>query len=363
MPSIAGQRIVFLARRIDTPGGVERHAARVAEELANRGMHVTIFAEAPPPGSMLLPRRPGIDVVRFPVARNRFRRIPKIQTMLLSHWRALASASLVHCHDSYTFIHWWLPFRLLLWSKPVWITFHGYEGRVPPARMKIWQRHFAQRLTRGNICVGSYIESWYGTKANVIVYGAVDKPESLPPPLRLASPKAAFLGRLASDTGALLYLDALRMLQERGIRIETDICGDGPLRESCERYANAYALPTRFHGAVPNPIPWLEQSDLVFASGYLALLESMSLDRLAVALYDNPLKKDYLAGLREAIGADHGGFILAESAQAAADAIESAIRDPDRSIAMARLAGKWAREQTWSKLAQTYIRLWTSSAS
>ncbi|MCX7014575.1 MAG: glycosyltransferase family 4 protein [Candidatus Sumerlaeota bacterium] len=353
MAGDACKDIVFVVRRFDTIGGVERHVQRLARELSARGIRVTVFTEAADNRRRADPG-PGVRVVRFGPFHNRYLRTLAMQLRLLFHLPTLLRASLIHCHDSYPFALWYLPFRFLLFWKRVYVTFHGYEGNVPPLRQDVWLRRVTEWLTRGNICVGDYIQKWYGTKADYITYGAIDPPGRTPPSPDFAAPRLCFLGRLAKDTGILTYLEALSYLKTKGMQFLLAVCGDGVLRSACEELARRNGLSVEFHGAVERPEEHLAACDVALVSGYLAILEAMAHGRLVLAVYDNELKRDYLEGVRRA----GGHFLMAGGAGEAASHLERLPAHPEEALAMAGRGASWARGQTWAKLTDMYLQLW-----
>ena len=155
-------------------GGVEKHVKRLSEELIKKGYEVTVVTinyNQSLPDFQVLSR---IKVYRFPKMR-----LPKIWFWICKYRKLIKSADIIHCHDFSTFIYWYLPFRFLYPLKPVFITFHGYEGITPIPKKTLFKRKVTEFLTRGNICIGDYIPKWYGTKASFISYGGVDIPPTV----------------------------------------------------------------------------------------------------------------------------------------------------------------------------------------
>ena len=71
-----------------------------------------------------------------------------------------------------------LPFRFLCPTKKVYTTFHGYEGNSIPTKKAILMHKISEKLSNGNICIGDFLEKWYGTKATYISYGATEIPNT-----------------------------------------------------------------------------------------------------------------------------------------------------------------------------------------
>ncbi len=147
-------------------GGVEKHVLEISKELIKRGHKVTVITEDLD-GTSSKEKFDEIDVYRIPVTQTWFKKF-QIWYWLLKNFSLIKDADIIHCHDVF---FWYLPFIFL--KKKVYTTFHGYETIYPPHRKAIQIRKLSELLSRGNICIGAFIEKWYGTKADVISYGGV----------------------------------------------------------------------------------------------------------------------------------------------------------------------------------------------
>ena len=231
-------------------GGVEQHVLRVSQELAARGHFVRVLTLRHAPD---LPRHKEmgpLEVFRTP--RSRLARAVGLRL------RLLREADIVHCHDAYAFRRFVGPMRLLS-GRPIFITFHGYEG-YPIAAGAIRLRQAIAGKVRGSICMGEFICRHYHTRCDHISYGGVDMPDPPAPP---PSPSggAVFIGRLEPDTAIETYLEALRIARdEHGVRLDLEVCGDGSLRPALERYAAEHALSVLFRGAVADVRPALTRA-------------------------------------------------------------------------------------------------------
>lgn len=265
---------------------------------------------------------------------------------LLKHKKLIEKADLVHCHDVF---FWYLPFRLLYPQKPVYITFHGYETVFPPTKKAVIIRKISEWLSNGNICVGSYIEKWYGTKPSDVTYGGVNSMKNLPFDKKLAQGKQfkiLFIGRLEKDTGIPTYLKTLEILRRQGVTFTFEACGDGSLREEIERWG-------KVHGFIDDLGPFLARSDIVFTSSYLSILESMNMKRLIFSTYDNPLKKDYLKKT------PFSEWIIIESNPARlADKIISLLKNRRLKNQLVDKGYNWVKQQTWEEVTNLYLKLW-----
>jgi len=322
-------------------GGVETHVRRVSECLAARGHQVTVLTHADEPSEEQL----GPLTVR---------RIPR--TNWWRAWRAVrphaAGADVVHCHDAYSFLHFYLPSCCLPPRRPVFITFHGYESYPIRSEALRWRRFVRRRVTDA-LCVGEFICHWYGTPCFAVSYGGADSvPEPAPLPQR---PGALFIGRLAEDTSIMLYLHALALLKsEHGPTLPLTVIGDGPMRRPGELYSKAQRLDTRFLGAVANPADYFALADIAFASGYLAIWQALAARRLVFAVCENELKRDYLLCFPEA----ERVMMIAGSAEELADQLAHYLSLPESGDQMRERGAALAAEHTWDRAADLYLAMY-----
>jgi len=179
-------------------------------------------------------------------------------------------AEVVHVHD----VFWWyLPFGLLNWLgvwwdrgnggffkgiwrnledfrgkkrvKPVFITFHGWEGVCPPTMSAVIQKRLADFLSDGTIGVGNFFKKWYGVKPDRMEWGVVGpeinkgrafeyKGQALG-----TGKQIVFLGRLEEVNGIEILLRALKVGPWRtpGSNLFRLIfVGDGSYRKQAEKF-------------------------------------------------------------------------------------------------------------------------------
>ena len=265
--------------------------------------------------------------------------LSKIQvwSWVIKNYQFFLAFDIIHVHD----VFWWiLPIYLLI-RKKIFLTCHGWEGIYPiPAKIK-WQRRIYNKLSRGVIHVGNYIEKFYGDKPDEVIWGA--------PPL-LIPPQAGnrrgggggevvFLGRLNSDLSINKYLALIKKL-----KLPVIFLGDGEYRKACERYGQVL-------GFVSHPEKYLAQADLVLASSYLSIFEALAQGKLVAAFYDNPLKKNILESLPIA-----AYICISDNVDDMLDKIKHFDKKK------LKIGQKLAQEFTWSKIAGVYERMWTNSS-
>ncbi|KKW04749.1 MAG: Glycosyltransferase, group 1 family protein [Candidatus Beckwithbacteria bacterium GW2011_GWC2_49_11] len=303
-------------------GGVEKHVEEVSARLAEKGHQITVVTLKHKRGLAEIASHRGIKIVRLPYSNSKW-------GIWLNLWRRrslIQKADLVHCHDVF---FWYLPFSFLYPKKPVFTTFHGWEGKFPvPAKNKL-ARKIWESLSSGNICVGDYLINHYGTKAGAVTYGGIDVSIHQNFIGGRGLREVIFIGRLEPDLAVSEYLKALKQIKAR-YNLKITFVGDGSLRGQAEKLGQVTGL-------VKDIGKFLNRPAYIFASSYLTILE----------------KKDYLTLFPGA------KFIfIAGSASQLVSQFESA-RNKSRKIdRMIQAAYRFAQTQTWDKVVESYLEIW-----
>lgn len=334
-------KIVFTARRFYPEiGGVEKHVMEISKRLIQKGHQVTVITEKSSKTSAHETIN-GIEVFRIAVGKeDRFKkiRIWKSLWQIRSH---LVNADIIHCHDVF---FWYLPFRFLYPKKSVYTTFHGYES-FPLKKKAIIIRKISEKLSRGNICIGDFIPKWYGTKPTYVSYGAVELP-AYKKEKKISTNSALFFGRLDEQTGVLEYLKAYEFLKNKISRFSLLVIGDGEQKKKIDKKIKV--LPFQ-----ANPEKYFEKYHFAFVSRYLSILEAFAAKRPVVALYDTPIKEDYLRL------APFVRFIIIEKyPEKIAERMIDLLNNPAKEKKMVDAAYTWVEKQTWEKMVDLYLKLW-----
>lgn len=333
-------------------GGVEKHVEQVGRILVERGHEVRVVTVRHDPDLPLRDERGGIEIYRYPKQRAERWERKGVARWLMAERHLVRWADVVHCHDFYAFNYWYFPLLFRYPRKPVYLTFHGFEESFPLWRKDVLMRRLDTYLTRGNISIGEFIPVWYRTRYTYISYGGVDLPHETPP--LPEEDRALFVGRLATDTGLPLYIDALiRLRTEYGLRLRLDICGDGPLRGPIAEARDRHDLDIVFHGFVTDPERHLARTKFAFTSSYLAILEAMAYRRPVFGVYQNPLKRDYLLLMP---GARRMMFI-SSSGQELAGHVAACCRGETALAQMTERAHQFAEDHSWERMADIYLDL------
>lgn len=302
-------KVVFLTRRYyPHVGGVEKHISRITRELISRGWNVEIITENHDQDA---PKYTTSNVENARVHYLTFG--PDGWFKKFRIWRSMISrkdlfedADIIHIHD---IVFWYLPLLLLV-RKPIYATFHGDEKVYPIAKSAIFIRRLSEFVSKRSIDVGAYLAKWYGTRPDTTIHGAVEKAYAIsghqknannlhisgkrrPDITKKTHPTHTkthllLLGRLDPDISIHLYTDIFKNLTSRGFEYTLDVCGDGSEKRSLQKFG-------KVHGFVRDVDPYVKKADIVCASSYLAILEALSMYKPVVAVYENPMKKDYLS--------------------------------------------------------------------
>ena len=339
--------LVFFARLFYPHiGGVEKHVLEIGKRFAKQGYLLTVITE----NYQSLPitaRIEGINIVRLNVGKDDWFKKFRIWKELLKNIQIIRNADIIHCHDVF---FWYLPFKFIFLFKEVYTTFHGYEGNKIPDRKEYIVRKIAEKLSRGNICIGNFYQKWYGTKATFVSYGAVDRKlieEGLNP--IKPTKEAMFLGRLEEETGIIEYLVAIK-----DKRLKLDVFGEGSLEKKAREYVNKNKLDVKFKGFVENATDYIKDYKYLFTSRYLGILEGMALKKPVFALYNNKIKKDYLemTAFSSYISISKDGSHLSKQ-------LDNYLGGKSKINTAG--AYEWVSDKTWENLLDIYKTLWRIS--
>ncbi|MCL4354078.1 glycosyltransferase family 4 protein [Patescibacteria group bacterium] len=355
-------KIVFLTRLFYPHiGGVEKHVWKISKELVEKGHEVIVITETPlkshsntkqssSPSAKLMGETSGIKIFQINQGKDNWFKKFRIWSQLLAHRDIIEFSDVVHCHDVF---YWYLPFKLIFPFKKVFTTFHGYEGNNIPTKKAIFSHKLAEKLSNGNICIGDFFDKWYGTNPTIISYGAVeikDRQLSTLKPEKIRN--ALFIGRLEEETGIMEYLRALEILKTKGHKINLTVLGDGSQMKRSNAFAIRHRLSVDFKGFVKDVEKYLKNTDIVFVSRYLGILEALGSKKIVFAIYNNGIKKDYLET------AEFSKYIyISSNSQSLANDIEHAILNKDYQKKIED-GFNWVKTQTWDLMCRNYLRLW-----
>ena len=358
-------RILFFARRFYPEiGGVEKHVFEISKRLVSLGHSVTIISEGihniAPQGyfslrdgatsldSSLLAMT-GIKSYKIPVSKDEKKKKFQIWRWLWNNRELIRDADIIHCHDV---SFWYLPFRFLFPEKPVYTTFHGYEG-YPIKQNAVVVRKFSEKLSWGNICIGDFITKWYGTKPTIVSYGAVTVKSPVLRDTLIKGGKedsALFFGRLDDQTCVMTYVAGFELLKKQFPKFELLVMGEG-------KYKTKIAKKAKHLDFQKNPERYLERYHFAFVSRYLSILEAFAANRLVFAVYDNPIKEDYLR-----LSPFAKWLIIAKDPSELAEQVTYFLEHPEEEQKRIDKAFSWVKKQTWEAMVQNYLMLWKKTS-
>ncbi len=345
IPQRSQMTILFLARRFYPDiGGVEKHVLEIGKIFVENGHSVTVITQSGGKETQIK----GIKVVRIEKAPNNSFEKLHIWKWFWKNRNLIKEADIVHAHDVY---FWYFPFRLLYLFKKSFVTFHGYES-YPISKRAILVRKFSEKLSNGNIIVGQFIKKWYGTTPDYIIYGGVEISNLLAGRQvsnKLKRESAVFIGRLDEQTGILDFAKAVDLIRKSYPKFEFVIVGDGKYKNKLSRY--------NVLGFKESPGKYFEKYNFAFVSRYLSILEALANKKLVFALYDNPVKEDYLRMTPFA-----QLLIIENNPQELAKRVIYYLKNPIKQKKLEGVGYDFVKKQTWGNLVNTYLKLWKYEA-
>ena len=342
-------------------GGVEKHVLEISKILVKKGHSVIVLTEQYEDKLPTKDQIDGIKIIRINNGKDNWFKKFRVWKNLWKYRELIKKSDIVHAHDVF---FWYLPFRFLYPSKKVFTTFHGYEGnKIPGFKSKLIHK-IAEKLSKGNICVGDFLKKWYGTKPDYVTYGAVEIPNHKSQitnkykiqNTRLDSAKRAkfkilFIGRLEEETGIMEYLKALKILKEKGYEFQLKVLGDGTLKRKAEDFSRVNKINAEFKGFVGNVENYLPEAVFIFTSRYLGILEALAYKKFVFAHYNNEIKKDYLEM------APFSDFIsISKNGEEISKELINFINH--KKTINTKNGYNWAKDKTWKSMASLYLRLW-----
>ncbi len=343
--------ILFLSRLFYPHiGGVEKHVLKLSQELIKKGHRIIVITENH--GWKDKEIIDGINVIRINVGKREKLKKFFIWKELWKYRSLMYNADIIHCHDV---LFWYLPFGYLHPIKPVFTTFHGYEGNTIPGIKAVMMHKLAEFSSNRTISIGSFLDKWYHTHSTIISYGATDTPQKIEIKKTGKNPTFLYIGRLEEEVGILEYIKALGLLKQKGITSKLIVLGDGTQRQEAESMAKKYNLDTNFQGFVEDINSYFSKADYVFVSRYLGILEAFANKKFVFATYNNQIKKDYLT-----LTPFSSWISITPDAKILADSIEDILKNTKTRKVSINDAFQWVTKQSWKNLTEKYLALWDS---
>jgi glycosyltransferase involved in cell wall biosynthesis len=203
-------------------GGLETAVAQLAEEVTGRGHEVVVLTTT---------RSDAADAFPFRV----IRRPGVLATLRWMRWCEVFLQANLSLKGAWP----------LLVLQRSWVVAHHSWYRSGDGRIA-WQDRLKRRLLRHarSVAVSEAMARDLGTPATVIPNSYRDRVFALRPAVT-RSRDLVFLGRLVSDKGADVLLDALALLARDGVEPKLTVVGDGPDAPMLRERAHRLGLATR----------------------------------------------------------------------------------------------------------------------
>lgn len=329
-------KILFLARRFyPDNGGVEKHILEISKVLIKKGHQITVITDS----SGKVDKYLGIKIIRLPRYKNDFSKKFKIWIWFVKNRKIVLDSDIIHAHDVFI---WYWPLKILFLSKKSFVTFHGYES-YPILRKAVIIRKVSEKMANGNIVVGEFMKKWYYTKPNFVIYGAVNLEKKLK--VKISKYSAVFIGRLDYHTNVLEYSKTVELVKKNYPDFKFTIIGEGEYRSKLKKY--------NLLGWKDDPIKFLNKNNFAFVSRYLSILEALSNKKLVFALYDNPVKEDYLK-----MSPFNKFIIIENNPKLLADKVDYYLKYPLEAEKLTDEGFNWVKNQTWENVVNIYLKLW-----
>ena len=136
------------------------------------------------------------------------------------------------------------------------------------------------------------------------------------------------------------------MLKKKFPKFTLLVVGDGEQKKLVEK-------KVKTTGFQNNPEKLFDRYHFAFVSRYLSILEAFVAKRPVIAVYDNPVKEDYLRM------APYAKWIIIEKEPAMiAKRIEELLANPEKEKKMVESAYRWVKKQSWEEMVKVYLKLW-----
>lgn len=275
-------------------GGVEWSVLFTAHHLQELGHQVQIITECKSSATDDYEENEifqSIEVLRFRIRAIRpFTRL-RIWRWMFEHKTIFQHADVIHFHDYGSFLHWYFPLRFLLKKKLYAMTYHGFDS-YPLKRKDLWMRKLTDAYMDLHFTVGDYQNKYYHSEADYSFLGAPTRTyHARSEPTRS---HILFLGRLESDTGFDIYLrvldDAAAQFEDR---LEVTVLGSGSLEHLLRRHdQTVFSLVHRT--PTIHIEEYIARAEIVCASSYLSIFDSMAMQRCVLIYASNALKREYI---------------------------------------------------------------------
>jgi glycosyltransferase involved in cell wall biosynthesis len=236
-----------------------------------------------------------------------------------------------------------------LFTAPVVATMHTpyfFEGEIPPITKQVMdQADCICCASQWGLQVMEKLLPLRNPPLKMIYYG-LKNPAIVPHDLPFSPPTLLLYGRLSSEKGFEVGIEAFHLLLERGIEARLVIGGEGAERPFLESLVDRWNLRSRTHftGFLNREevYQWINQATFIvmpshFEAFGLVAFESMQLGRPVIA--------SHVGGLPEIVAHRERGLLVPPNdPRSFSIAMQELIENPEKTKEMGQAAYEWAQE-------------------
>jgi colanic acid/amylovoran biosynthesis glycosyltransferase len=308
-----------------------------AVQIARALLETTLFQ----PSVVVRGLRAVLSIKGLPLRKRAFWLLYLAEAILLGRWMSRRRLAHLHVHfggpvasvGMLTSIAWKIPYSLTIHGPEELLSVDAYH-----LREKIAQAAFVLCISdfcRSQLCQLTEPKDWSKFTVNrlgvdPVMLAPSSRPAETPTRRQESALELVCTGRLVAAKGHHILIEALALLQERGIMLHTTLIGAGPQRESLQALVAERGLGESvvFTSALSHAatLEHVRRADIFtlasFAEGIpVALMEAMSLGV--------PCVSTTIAGIPELIRSGQDGLLVAPAnVNALADALEALAVDP-----------------------------------
>ena len=228
-------------------------------------------------------------------------------------WVAASQARHLHAHFGTNSAEIAMQMRVL-GGPPYSFTVHGPDEFLAPLGLedKIRQCAFAVAISsfgRSQLYLRTAAALW--PKVRVVHCGLEPGFYSGSTSAPAANSRLVCVGRLCEAKGQLLLIDAVAQLNQRGVRVELVLAGDGPMRTEIEKMVREFGLQDRVR--ITGWISSDRVRDEILAARALVLpsfAEGLPVVIMEALALRRPVITTYIAGIPELVKARENGWLI-----------------------------------------------------
>jgi glycogen(starch) synthase len=351
-------------------GGAEIFSSKLVCSLRDRGHEVIVVTRKDSPDLPAEEEYRGIPVYRFPFAKALIdRNLNEVMTIRqqVSDLKRTFGPELVHLHQCGPSVLFHFetikayPARLIV---TLIVEIVAQLGSTELLRQAMMSADWVTCKTATMLAEASRLAPEISSRSSVI-HNGIDIPMLAPTQLPLVNPRILCLGRLDSQKGFDLAVEAWPSIVARFPNARLVIAGDGPERLSLERRITELSLSQTVEligWVAPDSVPSLmDSATIVVMPSRWEGFPSVGLQAAAMA---RPIVASRVGGLPDIVADRQTGFTVeAEDAAALGKAIITLLKSPELAVEMGK-AGRHRVQKLfgWEQCVDRYDALYRQVA-